>query len=259
MIKIVFMDVDGTLLSEKDRSLSPSTEDSIRKLVQRGIEVMLVTGRPYNLCRDFRKLGIDTMNSANGALIKSGEEVIHKSVLSTRMVREISEFAELNGSSISYFTESFEMNGLCTRDVRVTDALRDTLGLMGSPLSISSLDQEVYCICLYADQAEAEKFHSRFPALKFVRFHPYVSNVLEENEVSKSIAAGKVLDHLNISKEEAMAFGDGDNDIDLLEYVGLGIAMGNGGERVKQSADYITLRASEDGITHALRKFKIIE
>lgn len=259
MIKIVFMDVDGTLLSEKDRSLSQSTEESIRKLVRRGIQVVLVTGRPYNLCRDFRKLGIDTMISANGALIKSGEEVIHKSVLSARMVREFSEFAELNGSSISYFTESFEMNGLCTRDVRVTDALRDTLGLMVSPLKISSLEQEVYCICLYADQAEAEKFHSRFPTLKFVRFHPYVSNVLEENEVSKSIAAGKVLAHLNISKEEAMAFGDGENDTDLLEYVGLGIAMGNGGERVKQSADYVTLRASEDGITHALRKFKIIE
>lgn len=259
MIKIVFMDVDGTLLSEKDRSLSPSTEESIRKLVRRGIQVVLVTGRPYNLCGDFRKLGIDTMISANGALIKSGEEVIHKSVLSARMVKEFSEFAELNGSSISYFTESFEMNGLCTTDVRVIDALRDTLGLMEYPLSISSLEQEVYCICLYADQDEVEKFQSRFPALKFVRFHPYVSNVLEENEVSKSIAAGKVLDHLNISKEEAMAFGDGENDIDLLEYVGLGIAMGNGGERVKQSADYVTLRASEDGITHALRKFKIIE
>ncbi|KAF4324731.1 hypothetical protein G195_001909 [Phytophthora kernoviae 00238/432] len=82
---------------------------------------------------------------------------------------------------------------------------------------------------------------------------------MEENKVSKSIAAGKVLAHLNISREEAMAFGDGENDIDLLEYVGLGIAMGNGGERIKQSADYVTLRASEDGITHALKKFEIIE
>ncbi|MDN4604120.1 Cof-type HAD-IIB family hydrolase [Paenibacillus sp. F6_3S_P_1C] len=259
MIKIVFMDVDGTLLSEKDRSLSPSTEESIRKLVRRGIQVVLVTGRPYHLCGDFRKLGIDTIISANGALIKSGDEVIHKSVLSARMVREFSEFAKMNGNSISYFTESFEMNGLCTADVRVTNALRDTLGLIEYPLTISSLEQEVYCICLYADQTEAEKFHYKFPTLKFVRFHPYVSNVMEENEVSKSIAAGKVLDHLNISREEAMAFGDGENDIDLLEYVGLGIAMGNGGERVKQSADYVTLRASEDGITHALKKFEIIE
>lgn len=133
MIKIVFLDVDGTLLSEKDRSLLPSTEESIRQLIRKGIQVVLVTGRPYNLCGEFRKLGIETLISANGALIKSGEEVIHKSVLSPQMVREFSEFAELNGRSISYFTESLEMNGLCGADVRVTDALRDTLGLMESP------------------------------------------------------------------------------------------------------------------------------
>ncbi|PYY28663.1 Hydrolase [Paenibacillus illinoisensis] len=55
-----------------------------------------------------------------------------------------------------------------------------------------------------------------------------------------------------------MAFGDGENDIDLLEFVGLGIAMGNAGECLKQSADYVTLRASEDGVAHALKKFKLI-
>jgi hydroxymethylpyrimidine pyrophosphatase-like HAD family hydrolase len=109
---------------------------------------------------------MDTIISANGALIKSGDEVIHKSVLSARMVREFSEFAELNRSSISYFTESFAMNGLCTTDVRVTNALRDTLGLMEYPLTISSLEQEVYCICLYADQTEAEKFYYQFPDIK---------------------------------------------------------------------------------------------
>jgi HAD superfamily hydrolase (TIGR01484 family) len=153
LIKAVFFDVDGTLLSEIDRSLSPRTAESIRELIRNGIQVVLVTGRPYNLCEEFRSLGIDTIISANGALIKTGDEVIHKSVLSTQMVRECSDFAELHGNSISYFTESFEMNGLCTADGRVTDALRDTLGLLDSPRTISTLEQDVYCICLYADEA----------------------------------------------------------------------------------------------------------
>ncbi len=91
-----------------------------------------------------------------------------------------------------------------------------------------------------------------------MRFHPYVVNVLEASEVSKSIAAEKVLDYLKISREDTMAFGDGENDVDLLAYAGIGIAMGNGGERIKQSADYVTLRASEDGVTHALKQFKIL-
>ena len=59
-------------------------------------------------------------------------------------------------------------------------------------------------------------------------------NVLEDNKVSKVTAIQKVLEHLNICKSEAIAFGDGSNDIEMLEYVGLGIAMGNGGEELKQ-------------------------
>ena len=59
-------------------------------------------------------------------------------------------------------------------------------------------------------------------------------NVLEDNKVSKVTAIQKVLEHLNICKSEAIAFGDGRNDIEMLEYVGLGIAMGNGGEELKQ-------------------------
>ncbi|WP_458125948.1 Cof-type HAD-IIB family hydrolase [Paenibacillus sp. Z3-2] len=258
MIKAVFFDVDGTLLSEVDRGLSPRTAESIKDLIRNGIHVVLVTGRPLNLCEEFQSLGIDTIISANGALTKAGNEVIHKSVLSAQMVREFSEFAELHGHSISYFTESFEMNELCTADDRVTEALRDTLGLADSPQKISTLEQEVYCICLYADEAETEKFQSRFPSLRLVRFHPYVVNVLEASEVSKSTAAEKVLDYLKITRDETMAFGDGENDVDLLIYAGIGIAMGNGGVRIKQSADYVTLRASEDGVTHALMQFKII-
>jgi len=258
LIRIVFFDVDGTLLSETDRSLSPATADSIRELIRKGIRVVLVTGRPYSLCEEFSNLGIDIIISANGALIKIGDEVIHKSVLSRQTVQEFSEFAELNDHSISYFTESFAINGLRATDIRVLDALRETLGVTDSPLKMDSLEQEVVCICLYADEPETEKFQSRFPSLRFVRFHPYVSNVLEENEVSKSLAAARVLDYLHLTREEAMAFGDGENDIDLLAYVGLGIAMGNGGERLKQIADYVTLCASEEGVTHALKKFKLI-
>ncbi|WP_313771480.1 HAD hydrolase family protein [Paenibacillus xylanexedens] len=59
-------------------------------------------------------------------------------------------------------------------------------------------------------------------------------------------------------KKSHLPFGDGENDVDLLMYAGIGIAMGNGGERIKQSADYVTLPASEDGVTHALKQFKIL-
>ena len=94
--------------------------------------------------------------------------------------------------------------------------------------------------------------------LTFERFHGYVMNVLEDNKVSKLTAIQKVLDHLNICKSEAIAFGDGGNDIEMLQYVGLGIAMKNGNEELKKKADYVTKKSSEGGILFALEKFHVV-
>lgn len=81
---------------------------------------------------------------------------------------------------------------------------------------------------------------------------------LSTKEATKSAAIKKVLDYHNICESEAIAFGDGRNDIDMLEYVGLGIAMGNGEEQLKQKADFVTKKASEGGIYYALKEFGII-
>ncbi|MDQ0914621.1 hydroxymethylpyrimidine pyrophosphatase-like HAD family hydrolase [Paenibacillus sp. V4I5] len=113
-------------------------------------------------------------------------------------------------------------------------------------------------MCLYADESEARKFIDNFPQLRFVRFHSYVMNILEKQVVSKSEAIKKVLDYYNIAVSNSIAFGDGGNDLDMLEFVGLGIAMGNGEERLKQMADFVTKKASEDGIHYALTKFGVI-
>ena len=227
-------DVDGTLLSEIDRSMHESTKEAIQRLIEKGIHVVVTTRRPYSLCSQFKELGIHTIISANGAHIKCGESVIHKSVLSSEIAHDISEFAELHGHGISYFTEDFAMNGIASDNERVMQALSETLNLEEYPEKSRDLSEEIYCLCLYADEIEAQKFLERYPALTFERFHGYVMNVLEDNKVSKVTAIQKVLEHLNICKSEAIAFGDGSNDIEMLEYVGLGIAMGNGGEELKQ-------------------------
>lgn len=210
------------------------------------------------MCEELIALGIDTIISSNGALVKSQSKVIYKSVISQRTVRELSNYAELHGHGISYFTDSISMNGIGVDDVGVRNALVETLGLIDYPIKLISLPEEVYCICLYADENEAEKFIDHFPNLQFVRFHSYVINVLEFPEVSKFEAIKKVLDYYNIDVSNSIAFGDGGNDLDMLESVGLGIAMGNGDEKLKSKADFVTKKSSEDGIHYALTKFGVI-
>ncbi|MED0936827.1 HAD family hydrolase [Bacillus cereus] len=258
MYKVVFFDVDGTLLSEIDRSMHESTKEAIQRLIDKGIHVVVTTGRPYNLCMQFKELGINTLISANGAHIKCGETVLHKSVLSSEIVHDISRFAALHGHGISYFTENFAMNGIASDNERVMQALSETLNLKKYPEKSRDLSEEIYCLCLYADETEAQKFIERYPSLTFDRFHNYVINVLEDSKVSKLTAIQKVLDYLNISQSEAVAFGDGGNDIEMLQYVGLGIAMGNGGEELKKKADFVTKKSSEGGILFALEQFHVV-
>ncbi|CAH1192234.1 Putative bifunctional phosphatase/peptidyl-prolyl cis-trans isomerase [Paenibacillus allorhizoplanae] len=258
MYEIVFFDVDGTILSEVDRSIPESTKLAITRLCEKGIKVVVATGRPHSLCEELIALGIDTLISANGALIKEKNNVIYKSGISVKTIRELSSFAELNGHCLSYFTDLISMNGIGVEENRVRSALLETLGLRHYPQKLDALSEEIYCMCLYADESEAQKFIDNFPQLRFVRFHSYVINILEKQVVSKSEAIKKVLDYYNIAVSNSIAFGDGGNDLDMLEFVGLGIAMGNGEERLKQKADFVTKRASEDGIYHALTKFGVI-
>ncbi|WP_136604856.1 Cof-type HAD-IIB family hydrolase [Paenibacillus dokdonensis] len=258
MYKIVFFDVDGTLLSETDRSMPLSTQQAIIQLMEQGIKVVIATGRPYSLCQDFKSMGFDTFISANGALVKWNDQTIHKSVITEETVQGVSAFAELNGHSLSYFTEQYMMNGIGHDNQRVIHTLKETLSIIDFPEKMVSVTEEIYGMCLYADDSEAQKFVDKFPTLKFKRWHNYVMNVYEEFEATKSSAIKKVLEHFNFSSSEAVAFGDGGNDIDMLEYVGLGIAMGNGEQELKEKADFVTKKASEDGISYALKKFGII-
>ncbi len=148
------------------------------------------------------------------------------------------------------------MNG--AKDTEILKALKETLSLNDYP-AINQLiyNQEVYLMCLYAADATVEKYINKFPHLTFKRWHPFVLNVLQE-EVSKSLAILKVLQYFGIDKSEAIAFGDGENDIDMLELVGLGVAMGNGNEKLKTVADFVTKKSSEDGIEFALKKYGIL-
>ena len=254
--KIVFFDVDGTITHHKDGSISNSTKEAIKALKNKGIRVVAATGRPLSMCEEIRELGIDTFITANGGYVKHNQEVIHKVPMDKNNLQEVFEFANTQNHALSFFTEDFSMNGV--KDTQILKALKETLSLNDYPV-INPLiyHQEVYLMCLYASDEIVEKYIHKFPHLAFERWHPLVLNILQE-EVSKSLAVRKVLQYFDIDKSEAIAFGDGENDIDMLEIVGHGVAMGNGNEKLKMVADFVTKRSGEDGIEFALKKHGII-
>ncbi len=253
--KIVFFDIDGTITHHENGSIPDKTKDAIRILKDKGFKLVAATGRPLSMCQEIKDLGIDTFITANGGYVKHGEEVIHKVPMDRNLVKEIVDFAH-DKHGLSFYTESFSMNGV--EEEEIARALKETLSLDEYPEKDDLMgEQDVYLMCLFARDEVVKSYQQTFPHLTFRRWHPYVLNVLQE-DVSKSLAIQKVLDYYDLHPSEAIAFGDGDNDVDMLELAGLGIAMGNGSDKLKRVADYVTKKSSEGGITFALEKFGII-
>ncbi|WP_050613921.1 Cof-type HAD-IIB family hydrolase [Bacillus testis] len=254
--KIAFFDVDGTITSHKDGSISLKTKEAIKALRRKGIRIVAATGRPLSMCEEIRELGIETFITANGGYVKHNQKVIHKMPMDRTIVREVVQFARDENHALSFYTECFSMNGVESEEI--AKALKETLSLREYPAINRQIDQEeLYLMCLFANDEAVERYIHRFPHLTFKRWHPYVLNVLQE-EVSKSLAIKKVLQYFGINQQEAIAFGDGENDLDMLELAGLGIAMGNANEKLKKAADFVTKTSNEDGIDFALKTFGIL-
>ncbi|ALC89138.1 HAD family hydrolase [Bacillus sp. FJAT-18017] len=253
--KIVFFDVDGTITNHKDGSIPISTIEAIKNLKRKGLKVVAATGRPLSMCQELQELGIETFITANGGYVKHIQEVIHKVPMDKTIIQEVIEYAKLENNGLSFYTEGFSMNGVT--ETEILTALKETLSLNEYPETRPFIHEDVFLLCLFANDETVEKYKQKFPHLAFKRWHPYVLNVLQE-DVSKSLAIMKTLDFFGFDKSEAIAFGDGENDIDMLELVGLGIAMGNGNEKLKHVADFVTKPSSEGGIEYALKQYGII-
>lgn len=254
--KIIFFDVDGTLINYEDGSIVDSTKIALQILKSKGIRLVAATGRPLSMCQDLMALGIETFITANGAYVKHQDQVIHKIPLAQAIVHTVKDFADVNNQSLTFFTEQLSMNSV--HNPITLKAMRETLSLMDFPIiNEDILNQEVYLMCLYVDEQMEKKYTRQFPNLKFERWHPNIVNVLQD-DVSKSIAVKAVLNYFQLTSHEAIAFGDGDNDIDMLEQVGYGIAMANGSEALKRNADFVTKKSNEGGIDYALRKLCLI-
>lgn len=254
--KIVFFDVDGTLIDYKNGRISATTISAIQQLQANGIEVVAATGRPLSMCKELQQLGIHTFITANGAHAKNGDSLIYESVLEKDIVAAIQAYANQKGHALSFFTESLSMNGIQNESTLL--ALQQTLSLRDYPGVDSFItEKDIYLMCLYANQESVEEYKAAFPHLLFQQWHPYIANVLQR-EVSKAIAAKAVLNYFGFKPAEAVAFGDGENDIELLGLAGFGVAMGNGSDKLKLIADFVTTDCDKGGIEFALKDLQLI-
>ena len=121
-----------------------------------------------------------------------------------------------------------------------------------------ALKTEVFQLIAFFRAEQEKQVMAQLPGCEATRWNPLFTDIVPRGG-SKQVGMEKLLAHFGIRREECMAFGDGGNDIPMLRYAGIGVAMGNAREEVKAAADYVTSSVDEDGIAMALRHFGLLD
>ena len=245
-VKIIFYDIDGTLIDPSTRCISPKTIQTINSLRQKGIRQCIVTGRPRASLPDFGDLHFDAMVTFNGAFCYTDSEVIYSSPIDPTDVAIVLQNASALGRPVSIAVKDrLAANGI---DPDLADYYRlAKLELTVADDFSSTCQEDIYQIMLGCREPDHAAIIQGTSNVQLAISWDRAVDVIPKNS-GKGRAVQQVLSYFQLDPSEALAFGDGHNDIQMLQAVGTGVAMGNAAEPLKEIADDICAPVSQDGI-----------
>ncbi|MBM7702606.1 Cof-type HAD-IIB family hydrolase [Metabacillus iocasae] len=258
---LIALDLDGTLLTDT-KIISPRTKKVIEKAKQQGHIVMIATGRPYrSSSMYYTELQLNTpIVNFNGALVHHPQQQswgVYHNPLQRQTAHHIVEAMDsYNVNNI--LAEVMDDIYLHYEDRKLIDVIS-----LGNPKLQTgdlrhTLNYDPTSILIHADEAHVDEIRSHLSSVHAeVIEHrrwgaPWHVVEIVRKGLNKAVGLKRVADHYNIPQDRVIAFGDEDNDLEMIEYAGHGIAMANGISALKTIANDITLSNEEDGIAYYL-------
>ncbi len=256
MIKAAFFDVDGTLYSHESKSVPKSTMKALEALRNNGIKTFLATGRHFTEIDEFPvgKIPFD------GYVMLTGQICADRD-------RKVIFGNPIEGADAEYLLNAYvnkEMPIMLVEKDRLFLNLVDETVIKGQAEISSPIPgveeyegAPVYQIICYGGKELEEELAPKLPNCKITRWCPYGVDIISKTG-GKVSGIQKMLELHQIAREEMIAFGDGENDIEMLSFAGIGVAMGNAEPEVKEVSDYVTSDIDDDGIWNACKYFELI-
>jgi Cof subfamily protein (haloacid dehalogenase superfamily) len=259
--KLVAVDIDGTLLNSEG-IITEKTREAIKKAVKNGVVFSICTGRPIQGVESFNSLlNLDSpFITYNGAMIVMGKskEILFEQNLEAEAARDILSIGKELGTTMVIWSN----NKLYTYELN--EKVNDYKQIAKIEPVIIHDEEEVIRegitkILWYDTPEKLDGYQDILidklgDSVNYCTSRPIFLEFFSK-KVSKAVAMEKIGEHFGIKREEMIAIGDGFNDLPMIEYAGLGVAMGNAPELIKAKADYVTLSNDEDGIAHVLEEF----
>lgn len=256
MIKAAFFDIDGTLLSHTLHGVPAGTVRALAALRRRGVLVFAATGRHMQefLRLPLHDLTFDGYVTLNGQLCLDRDgKILAETALPQADVQTLAAlFAEKRLPLMLVEEKRMYINF-------VDEFVRAANRAISTPVPPTGLytGAKLYQAILYAVDADVQPVAARLPGCKTSRWNRFGVDIVPKTG-GKAAGIQRMLEHFGIRAEEIAAFGDGENDIEMLRYAGLGIAMGNAEQAVKEAADYVTDAIDSDGVARALAHFSLL-
>lgn len=257
--KLIVFDIDGTLVNSQNTIL-PSSIEAVKHLKEQGHVVTIATGRTRFLVKNILEiLKLDTYVLCNGAIVFHDNKPIISKPLDKKELKRLSDFMNTTDMDLA-MTAIDQMVRLTSNH---PERIRSVLNIQGGTLpeldrTFKFVDNHsIYQGLGFYPSVKDGTFEENFPELRFVRWHPDSVDIIARDN-SKAVSVLALANYLNIRQEDIIAFGDGNNDIEILSEAGIGIAMGNASDQIKSVADMVTDTNERDGIYKALAQLKII-
>lgn len=245
-INIIFFDIDGTLLNMHAAKMSEKTLEALKQLQKNGIKLCIATGRSPVTLPVFDDIEFDAYLTFNGSLCYNPSGVIFSNPLPSEDVKKIIQNTAKMGRPVSIATKDrLASNGS-------DDDLEDYFSFANQTLEIAAdfdsvCEEEIYQIMTGGREEEYSSILQDVKGAKITAWWDRAVDIIPVDG-GKGIGIQKILDFYGFDKTEAMAFGDGNNDIAMFEAVGTGVAMGNASPQLKAIASDVCGHVAEDGI-----------
>lgn len=264
---IIALDLDGTL-TNSEKNITPRTLDALMKAQREGVRLVLASGRPtFGIAALANQLqladyGGYVLSYNGGRIIDWCEKtVIFSQVVDQKLVPILYDFAEKAQLPIvtylpeailasknegEYLAEEARINGMPV--VVAQNFVEEAMQIAGGSTKFLIPGEPELLI-----QLESEMKAALSEQMEVFRSAPFFLE-LPPKGIDKAQSLQRLLTHLGLERESLMAFGDGFNDLSMIQFAGQGVAMANAVEEVKSIADYVTTSNEEDGIAHALEQ-----
>lgn len=260
MIKAAFFDLDGTLVPYGEHGMSRQLREDLLQLRKDGILTILATGRGKHDLKNIGLLGdveFDAYITYNGYCCYDDQGTYRSHAMEQSDLKAACEVLRANPDIIAII-EGENGNFFNKMNEQILEQYKD-VSPHAYPVRApdESIGEAVYQVVPFIERGKEDMFLSVMPGCIATRWSEYATDIIPKGN-GKADGIRVTLDRLGLKAEETIAFGDGENDIPMLRLSGIGVAMGNAGQIVKEAADYVTLPVREDGVSVALRHFGII-